>query len=192
MNPGISAGFFVLLQAVFRRAGGLIYVFLLLSCGIRLLMFQPCFDRILICLIRSLICYNFMLPSADQLFKNADFIFQQDLAPAHTAKSTKRLLNDHGVGVLDWPANSPDLNPIEQWFSNCGTRTTSGTWDSSSGTQRNLRIKYKSGRVSTKAIFFFFIVLNGSVFFMLSTRAFFSWHREFKNVSTHHCHFLVS
>ncbi len=52
---------------------------------------------------------HFMLPSADQLFKDADFIFQQDLAPAHTAKSTKRWLNDHGVGVLDWPANSPDL-----------------------------------------------------------------------------------
>ncbi len=30
-----------------------------------------------------------MLPSAEQLFKDADFIFQQDLAPAHTAKSTK-------------------------------------------------------------------------------------------------------
>ncbi len=55
----------------------------------------------------------FMLPSADQLFKDADFIFQQDLAPAHTVKSTKSWLNDHGVGVLDWPANSPDLNPIE-------------------------------------------------------------------------------
>ncbi len=54
-----------------------------------------------------------MLPSADQLFKGTDFIFQQDLAPAHTAKSTKSWLNDHGVGVLDWPANSPDLNPIE-------------------------------------------------------------------------------
>ncbi len=49
---------------------------------------------------------HFMLPSADQLFKDADFIFQQDLAPAHTAKSTKSWLND-------WPANSPDLNPIE-------------------------------------------------------------------------------
>ncbi len=46
-----------------------------------------------------------MLPSADQLFKDADFIFQQDLAPAHTAKSTKSWLNDHGVGVLDWPEN---------------------------------------------------------------------------------------
>ncbi len=56
-----------------------------------------------------------MLPSADQLFKDADFIFQQDLAHffAHTAKSTKSWVNDHGVGVLDWPANAPDLNPIE-------------------------------------------------------------------------------
>ncbi len=54
-----------------------------------------------------------MFPSTDQLFKVADFIFQQDLAPAHTAKSTKSRLNAHSVGVLDWPANSPDLNPIE-------------------------------------------------------------------------------
>ncbi len=54
---------------------------------------------------------HFMLPSADQLFKDADFIFQQELAPVHTAKSTKSWLNDHGV--LDWPANSPDLNPID-------------------------------------------------------------------------------
>ncbi len=56
---------------------------------------------------------HFMLLSADQLFKDADFIFQQDSAPAHTAKITKSWLNDHGFGVLDWPANSPNLNPIE-------------------------------------------------------------------------------
>ncbi len=44
---------------------------------------------------------HFMTPSADQLFKDDDFIFQQDLAPAHTAKSTKSWLNDRGVSVLD-------------------------------------------------------------------------------------------
>ncbi len=63
--------------------------------------------------IYQYILEHFMLPSADQLFKVADFIFQQDLAPAHTVKSTKSWLNDHGVGVLDWLANSPDLNPLE-------------------------------------------------------------------------------
>ncbi len=56
-----------------------------------------------------------MLPSADQLFKDADFISQQDVAHAHTAKSTKSWLNDHGVGVLDWPANSPDLKLENLW-----------------------------------------------------------------------------
>ncbi len=59
---------------------------------------------------------HFMLPSADKLYGDADFIFQQDLAPAHTAKGTKSWFNDHGVTVLDWPANSPDLNPIENLF----------------------------------------------------------------------------
>ncbi len=56
---------------------------------------------------------HFMLPSADKLYGAADFIFQQDLAPAHTAKGTKSWFNDHGVTVLDWSANSPDRNPIE-------------------------------------------------------------------------------
>ncbi len=55
----------------------------------------------------------FMLPSADKLYGDADFIFQQDLAPAHTAKGTKHWFNDHGFTVLDCPTNSPDLNPID-------------------------------------------------------------------------------
>ncbi len=54
-----------------------------------------------------------MLPSAYKLYGDADFIFQQDLTPAHTAKGTKNWFNDHSVTVLDWPANSPDLNLIK-------------------------------------------------------------------------------
>lgn len=55
----------------------------------------------------------FTLPAADQLYGDADFIFQQDLAPAHSAKATSTWFKDHGIPVPNWPANSPDLNPIE-------------------------------------------------------------------------------
>ena len=44
---------------------------------------------------------------------DADFIFQQDLAPAHSAKATSTRFKDHGIPVLNWPANLPDLHPIE-------------------------------------------------------------------------------
>ena len=40
-------------------------------------------------------------------------IFQQDLAPCHASKSTLNWLDEYCIGVLDWPGNSPDLNPIE-------------------------------------------------------------------------------
>ncbi len=56
---------------------------------------------------------HFLLPAADQLYGDADLIFQQDLAPAHSAKATSTWFKDHGIPVINWPANTPDLNPIE-------------------------------------------------------------------------------
>ena len=55
----------------------------------------------------------FMVPAADQLFGDNEFIFQQDLAPPHSAKSTQAWCENCHVHVLDWPANSPHFNPIE-------------------------------------------------------------------------------
>lgn len=39
--------------------------------------------------------------------------FMHDMAPAHRAASTTRFLAEKGINILDWPGNSPDLNPIE-------------------------------------------------------------------------------
>jgi transposase len=56
-----------------------------------------------------------VLQSATDMFggDHRDFIFQQDGAPCHTAKICTKWFDDHNVNVLDWPGNSPDLNPIE-------------------------------------------------------------------------------
>jgi transposase len=42
-----------------------------------------------------------------------DIIFQQDNAPAHKSKLATNWLADNGFEVMEWPSNSPDLNPIE-------------------------------------------------------------------------------
>ena len=58
---------------------------------------------------------HFTPPSADKLYWDANFIFQQDLAPAHTAQSMNTRFNDRGITVLDWPANLPDLLSRGRW-----------------------------------------------------------------------------
>ena len=37
----------------------------------------------------------------------------QNNAPCHTAKSVKTFLSEEDVTVIEWPAESPDMNPIE-------------------------------------------------------------------------------
>jgi hypothetical protein len=39
--------------------------------------------------------------------------FQQDNAKIHVSKSSTEFLMEHGISYIDWPAHSPDLNPIE-------------------------------------------------------------------------------
>ncbi len=54
-----------------------------------------------------------LLQSAQDLRLGRRFTFQQDNDPRHTAKITKEWLHNNSVTVLEWPSQSPDLNPFE-------------------------------------------------------------------------------
>lgn len=56
-----------------------------------------------------------LLPFLDDipLLAARDAVFMQDNARIHTACSTIEWLKNNQIQVMDWPAYSPDLNPIE-------------------------------------------------------------------------------
>jgi len=55
---------------------------------------------------------NYLLPFMNELGTDLN-IFQDDNAPVHTAKAVLKWKEDNLISSLPWPAQSPDLNPIE-------------------------------------------------------------------------------
>lgn len=67
-------------------------------------------------------------------------IFQQDGASSHTSRSTQRFLRARRVTVLpNWPANSPDLNPVEHCWAWIAKKLVGESFDSKEALEAGVR-----------------------------------------------------
>ena len=66
-----------------------------------------------------------LVPSIEEsgIFEE-EAIFQQDNDPKHTSKKAKKWMEDHNISLLDWPPQSPDLNPIEHLWKHIKSELT--------------------------------------------------------------------
>ncbi|GFT37389.1 hypothetical protein TNCV_2512791 [Trichonephila clavipes] len=72
------------------------------------------------------------------------FLFMDDNAPCHRTVAAEQLLESEDIERMDWPARSPDLNPIEHVREflrrrlAARTLTTSNDWGASIGAARRM------------------------------------------------------
>lgn len=55
-------------------------------------------------------------PLGEEMFNGEHWVYQQDSAPAHKARSTQAWLSENVpefIAAQDWPSASPDLNPLD-------------------------------------------------------------------------------
>jgi len=56
---------------------------------------------------------RYAIPTLRKFFPRNDGIFQEDNARPHTSKVATAVRESANIKTLNWPAQSPDLNPIE-------------------------------------------------------------------------------
>jgi DDE superfamily endonuclease len=70
-----------------------------------------------------------IIPAANDIYQDQDWLLVQDSAPYHTASTVYQWLDNHAINYISkhsWPPNSPHLNIIENvWARICNQIATS-------------------------------------------------------------------
>ena len=88
------------------------------------------------------ILQNSLLPAAQAWFgdEKQEWELQQDKASCHTAKSTKRWLEQHGVDVVEgWPTKGDGIDPIENLWAILDERLESKKFSTENGMKKAIR-----------------------------------------------------
>ena len=57
---------------------------------------------------------NNLQKSNDKIFgRDHKILLQQDNAPCHKSAATRKYLEDAEIDVMEWPPQTPDMNPIK-------------------------------------------------------------------------------
>lgn len=78
-------------------------------------------------------------------FPDRDFIFQQDGARCHTAKSTLKWFEEHQIPIVkDWPPQSPDLSIIENVWDTIGRKLSTEHFNNQNDLWEAIKVAYYS------------------------------------------------
>ena len=84
-----------------------------------------------------------MVPSAWAM-RGLDYIFMHDNAPCHRAHVVRDWLEDQDIAVSSWPAQSPDLNPIENLWDHMERQLVKTPSSNQEGLWKNLQKLWSS------------------------------------------------